>query len=197
MEGRKNAMLTTEDRRWLTGEKEYTGDHAKQQRYQRRRDIRERVRNSVLDFTILFDDLEEQERERIFDSITSGDEPDRELEDGVRDGLAFLLYVVGITDLMDSGTGPNGATVAEEMLADAVVRAGSKDGFLVEEVRLEVEATERSADEVIEKVESDEAISPKELQYLLENEMIDMDALRSCLRTALADREGGEPTDDD
>jgi hypothetical protein len=71
MTGRKNAMLTTEDRRWLTGEKVYDGQHAKQQRYQRRRDIRECVYNSMLDFSILPDELDDEWRD-IFSEVVDG-----------------------------------------------------------------------------------------------------------------------------
>lgn len=100
MTGRKNAMLTTEDRRWLTGKKTYDGQHAKQQRYQRRKDIRERVYNSMLDFSILFEELEEDEWREILGEVDDAGrqwrDADDDLQAGVRDGLAFLLRSVGI-----------------------------------------------------------------------------------------------------
>lgn len=141
MTGRKNAMLTTEDRRWLTGEKRYEDEHAKQRRYQRRRDIRKRVYNSSLDFSILFEHLEADEREKVFGTPTTNQASltdDRELTNGVRDGLAFLLYSTGSTSSMDADDGPE--PIAERLLTEALRRAGRKDGILVESADLDIEA---------------------------------------------------------
>lgn len=104
MVSRENAMLTTEDRRRLTGERTYEGQHAKQQRYQRRNDVRDRVYNSILDFTIRFEDLEEDERRKVFGEVTDDGsqwiDTDEEFRDGVRGALAFLLRGVGVTTLV-------------------------------------------------------------------------------------------------
>jgi hypothetical protein len=66
MSERPTAMLTQKDREWLTSDGEmYSGDHAKQQRYQRRKSIRDRVVASLLDFILLFERLNDDEREKI------------------------------------------------------------------------------------------------------------------------------------
>jgi translation elongation factor EF-1beta len=187
MTGRKNAMLTTEDRRWLTGEKHYEGEHAKQQRYQRRRDIRDRVYNSLLDFSILFEHLDADEREKLFGSPETGQQPvtdDRELADGIRDGLAFLLYSTGITAAMrtdESGTDP----IAEWLLVEALHRAGEKDGLLVEDVDIDIDAIELPRSSLLEDLREGEDLSPRELRVLLESEDVDTAAVQEQLREQL------------
>lgn len=185
MTSRKNAMLTTEDRRWLTGEKSYEGQHAKQQRYQRRNDIRERVYNSVLDFTILFDELDEDERQKVFGTVTDDGrqwvDTDSEFRDGVRDALAFFLRGVGIGAVMRSPSAPH-QRVPELLLETALSRAGQRAGFLIEEITLGIDATEVAVPDVLERLEAGEELSPTELYLLMESGAIDPAAVQDCLR---------------
>lgn len=193
MTSRKNAMLTTEDRRWLTGEKTYEGQHAKQQRYQRRNDIRERVYNSILDFTILFEELDD-ERAAIFgDVIDDGRrwvDIDREFRDGIRDALAFLLRGIAVRTLLGerSTTKPR---VAGKMIELALSRAGQRDGFLVEDVELEIEATEVSVPELVGDLESGANLTPADLYFLMERGAVDSSVVQECLREGLVDIERG------
>jgi len=87
----ENGFLTDTDRQFLMGEKEYSGDNAKHLRYQRRRAIAERTRQAFYDFELLFDVLDEHERDRIFD-------PPRDervdLHHAVRDTIAFLYWAI-------------------------------------------------------------------------------------------------------
>lgn len=194
MASRKNAMLTTEDRRWLTGEKAYEGEHAKQQRYQRRRDIRERVYNSILDFTILFEHLEDAEREKLFGDITVDGTrwtlDDDAFVEGVHDALAFLLYNVGVTAAMESGEPERREmTVAESVLIDALFRAGRKDDFLVEQVALDIDATQFSLTNVLADLEAGDDLSPAALRLLLESDQIETAAVQECIREMVFDDE--------
>ncbi len=181
---RKNAMLTTEDRRWLTGEKGYEGEHAKQQRYQRRRDIRERVYNSLLDFTILFDHLEDEEREKLFERLRA----EGEFTDGLRDALAFVLYNTGITETLTCGGGSPEST-AERLLLDALYRVGRREDVLVERVELDVEARRAPLPSVLEELEAGEELSPAAVRLLVESDRIDADELQECIRRAVFDAE--------
>ncbi|WP_137290380.1 hypothetical protein [Natronorubrum halophilum] len=189
MTGRKNAMLTTEDRRWLTGEKTYEGEHAKQQRYQRRRDIRDRVYNSLLDFSILFEYLEEAEREKLFGTSGGDQQPlieDRELSDGIRDGLAFLLYNTGITATMNSSD-DHPDVAAERLLIDAIYQAGETDGILVEGVSLDIEAVDLSQSSLLDDLEDGNELSPREIRVLLESESIDTQEVQETIRKQVFD----------
>lgn len=193
MAGRKNAMLTTEDRRWLTGEKTYEGEHAKQQRYQRRRDIRERIYNSMLDFTIIFQQLEETEREKLFgrlsDDGTQWDVDDEAFEDGIRDALAFLLYNVGITKRMSTEQDLSETTVAEQLVSDAIYRAGRRDDFLVEHVDLDVTATHLPLSNVLADLEAGTPLSPARLRVLMESDQVDTTEIQECVRRMIFDED--------
>lgn len=190
MTGRKNAMLTTEDRRWLTGEKVYDGQHAKQQRYQRRRDIRERVYNSILDFSILLDELDDDEWREIVGEVTDGGKQwqnaDEDLQAGVRDGLAFLLRTIGIATLMRDDQASQG-TVPERLFTTALRRAGHRDGLLVESVSLDIEATDVGIPELLDDLQSDEPLSAGSLYLLMESGTVDTDVVQDCLRDELFD----------
>ena len=62
-----SGFLSKEDRRFLRGEKEYTGEYASQNRYERRKAIAERARKAFGDFALLHETLDRAERNRIFD----------------------------------------------------------------------------------------------------------------------------------
>ena len=183
-------MLTTEDRRWLTGGKRYEGEHAKQQRYQRRRDIRERVYNSLLDFSVLFECLETDEREKLFGKPGTEQTPltgDRELTNGVRDALAFLLYNTGITSRMDSAD--SSEPIAESLLTGALHRAGEKDGFLVENIELDIDAVDLPQSSLLEDLEAGEELSPWALRVLLESDHVDTRDVQEHIREQVIDDE--------
>lgn len=90
----ENGFLTDRDRKFLRGEKEYTGENAKQMRYQARRAIRERTRAAFRDFSLLYATLNENERKKIFNIVDDPLDVDgglsHETMDGITDTLAFL-----------------------------------------------------------------------------------------------------------
>ena len=194
MTGRKNAMLTTEDRRWLTGEKVYEGQHAKQQRYQRRRDIRKRVYNSMLDFSILLEELDDEEWREICGDITDSgrqwQNADEDIRAGIRDGLAFLLRTVGIATLMRDGQASQ-ETVPERMFTAALRRAGHRDGLLVESVSLDIDAADVGIPKLLEDLRSGESMSAGSLYLLMESEAVDTAAIQERVRDQLLDEDSG------
>lgn len=184
-------MLTTEDRRWLTGEKHYEGEHAKQQRYQRRRDIRERVYNSLLDFSILFEHLEPDEQKKLFGNPGTDQKQltdDRELTTGMRDALAFLLYNTGVTVMMDTN-GSDSSPVAEWLLTEALHQAGTRDGILVESVNLDIDAVDFPQASLLEDLEAGHELSPRELRLLLESDQVDTQDVQEHIRKQVFDNE--------
>ena len=68
----ENGFLTDVDKQYLRGEKEYK---SKQGRYDRRRAIAERTRQAFQDFALLCNELDENERNRIFDVGPTEDAP--------------------------------------------------------------------------------------------------------------------------
>lgn len=99
----EHGFLTPTDRSFLQGETEYD---SKQGRYKRRQSIRERTRGAYLDFTLLYDHLDDEERTKIFEPLADGvyhpqavpwregDPPARfqrarALKDGISSAIAF------------------------------------------------------------------------------------------------------------
>lgn len=84
-----HGFLTETDKLFLRGGKKYG---SKQQRYDRRKAVRERTREALLDFSVLYKELDRTERNKIFEP---GDREERiELEDGIIDTIAFLYIAL-------------------------------------------------------------------------------------------------------
>jgi hypothetical protein len=81
---RGRGILTPSDREFLLGRKNDYTEHSKKQKRNR---IRRRLRNALLDFTILFEHLEERDRETVFDP---DDEAREDYTEGITDLLGFL-----------------------------------------------------------------------------------------------------------
>jgi len=87
-------FLTDTDEEFLRGEKEYTGENASQIRYQRRSAIRERARAALADFAFLCDELDADERAKIFpDDQRTREARDFELD--LSSTIQFLYMGVG------------------------------------------------------------------------------------------------------
>ncbi|ELZ05567.1 hypothetical protein [Natrialba asiatica] len=140
---RPRGILTPSDRDFLLGRKTDYTDHSKKQKRNR---IRRRVRNAILDFSILFEYMEERDRETVFD-------PDNEDRDaytqGITDMLAFLHlgtmgYHTPFKDMLSEGVGK-----AEQRLAGSNYRMVNVE-FNVDPVG------QIDVDEVIEKLDNEE-----------------------------------------
>jgi hypothetical protein len=81
---RDRGILTPSDREFLLGRKTDYTDHSKKQKRNR---IRRRVRNAILDFTILFEYLDERDRKTVFDPE---DAERGAYTQGITDALAFF-----------------------------------------------------------------------------------------------------------
>ena len=113
---RDRGILTPSDREFLLGRKTDYTDHSKKQKRNR---IRRRVRNAILDFTILFEHLDDRDRETVFDP--ENDERDAYTQ-GIVDMLAFLHlgtmgYSTPFKDMLAKGVGK-----AEQELAGSDYR---------------------------------------------------------------------------
>lgn len=91
--------LTPADREFLLkSEHERHENYSRQARSDARNRIRTRVKTSILDFALLFEHLDEEERGRIFEDVSSGTPPlsateresRRALRNGIADTLGFL-----------------------------------------------------------------------------------------------------------
>ena len=140
---RPRGILTPSDRDFLLGRKTDYTDHSKKQKRNR---IRRRVRNAILDFSILFEYLEQRDRKTVFDP--DDDERDAYTQ-GITDMLAFLHlgtmgYHTPFKDMLSEGVGK-----AEQRLAGSNYRMVNVE-FNVDPVG------QIDVDEVIEKLENEE-----------------------------------------
>lgn len=138
---RDRGVLTPSDREFLLGRKTDYTDHSKKQKRNR---IRRRVRNAILDFTILFDHLDDRDRETVFDP----DDAERDAYTrGITDMLAFLHlgtmgYSTPFKDML-----ARGVSKGEQELAGSDYRMVNVE-FNVDPVgRIDV-------DEVVEKLDA-------------------------------------------
>lgn len=141
-----NGFLTGADRDFLNGEKEYTGKHAKQNRYKRREGIAKRTRAAFADFALLYDQLDESERNRIF-GVDQPDNmgvpiPTRGLYGDIINTVAFLyLALEGEQD--SSTTADRWFSVPFERVLKQGVKSGERRRYgrhvLVEVGDLEVD----------------------------------------------------------
>lgn len=185
---RDRGMLAPVDREFLLGEKEY--EH-RQSVHNRREKIRSRVRNTYLDFSLLFEQLSFSELAAIFgrrpQPLMSFEDP--ELEAGIRDTLAFSLEGSGGSSLLDEHRPPD--TTAERLLYDAFEQLAWKYRHNLTDVRLEVESQRIPLEELLESLEAGEDLSNQQLAQLLIADPADLDerALQKVLREQLT---GGE-----
>jgi len=140
---RPRGILTPSDRDFLLGRKTDYTEHSKKQKRNR---IRRRVRNAILGFSLLYECLEDRDRQTVFDP----DDEDREAYTrGITDMLAFLHlgtmgYVTPFKDMLSEGVAKS-----EQRLAGSDYRMVRVD-FNVEPVG------QIDVDEVVEKLENDE-----------------------------------------
>ena len=140
---RPRGILTPSDRDFLLERKTDYTEHSMKQKRNR---IRRRVRNAVLDFSILFEYMEERDRETVFDP--DDDERDAYTQ-GITDMLAFLhLGTVGYH------------TPFKDMLAEGVGKAEQRlagSNYRMVDVEFNVEPVGQiDVDDVVEKLESEE-----------------------------------------
>ncbi|MCU4799240.1 hypothetical protein OB920_02490 [Halobacteria archaeon HArc-gm2] len=140
---RPRGILTPSDRDFLIGRKTDYTEHSKKQKRNR---IRRRVRNAVLDFSILFEYMEDRDRETVFDP----DDEDRDAyTQGITDVLAYLHlgtmgYHTPFKDMLSEGVGK-----AEQRLAGS--------NYRMVDVEFNVEPVGQiDVDDVVEKLENEE-----------------------------------------
>ncbi|MFC6954992.1 hypothetical protein [Halorubellus litoreus] len=176
---RGRGILTPSDREYLLGRKTDYTEHSKKQKRNR---IRRRLRNAILDFTILFECLEERDRETVFNPNAT----DREAyTQGITDMLAFLHlgtmgYYTPFKDMLAEGVNK-----AEQELAGSDYRMVTVD-FNVEPVG------QIDVDTVIGKLEDGEfeQLTDEELQafvrLLAESEDFSAADLRSEMKAQMS-----------
>lgn len=138
---RDRGILTPSDRAFLLGRKTDYTEHSKKQKRNR---IRRRVRNAILDFTILFEYLDERDRKTVFDP----EDAERDAYTrGITDALAFfhlgtMGYSTPFKDML-----ARGVSKGEQELAGSEYRMVNVE-FNVDPVgRIDVDAVVKKLDQ--------------------------------------------------
>ncbi|WP_049972298.1 hypothetical protein [Haladaptatus cibarius] len=177
---RDRGILTPSDREFLIGRKSDYTEHSKKQKRNR---IRRRLRNAILDCTILFEHLEDRDRETVFNP----DDDDRDAyTQGITDMLAFLHlgtmgYYTPFKDMLGQGVNK-----AEQELAGSDYRMVNVE-FNVDPVG------QIDVDEVIDKLEFGdfEDITDEELRafvrLLAESDDFSATSMRSDMKEQMTE----------
>lgn len=104
---RPRGILTPADRRFLRGDVTLGSE---QSRYDARYRIRQRTRDALFDFPLLFDELADRDREQIFDGRTAG------LTDALADAIGFVYLGAASTDADSQRIVAEGVRRAERRL---------------------------------------------------------------------------------
>ena len=197
---RSHPLITPTDWDFLTTEG-FFDDHARPSvsRSQQRQNIRARVRNALLDLSLLFDQLDPNEIITVLSTKQGGPNEWRQQdEEAISDALAFVLFGIGITDLMRSGGRDYGSS--RSLFEDAVYRAGKKSGqlegspgpYLVENTNLDIDATRIPRPNLLHDLEEGRELHPSAVRMLLEMEDVDTAPVQEELRKMLLDDTDGE-----
>lgn len=169
-DSRDRGILTPENRAFLRGETEYEYE---QSAINARRRIRERVRNSILDFAIVFEYLSEDDLRAVVEEVKEQNpthreqlQPEREFGDGMVDTVAFA-------GLCASELGSDFETLASA----AIRRHAEKVDLRVDTVDVDVEVTYRDLFTDTERLErafeeKERKLSLGELGLLVDKDVI-------------------------
>lgn len=158
---RETALLTPAQREYLRGKKEFENDQSERDmRYK----IRERVKNGLLDFELLADELEPRDRKQIFKDVRPaalrGDEhinveemPQIDELEGLVHTIAFLYLAARDADLP-----------FEKAVELGITEANFERPFVPSEVEVSIdERVEFDYDEIFDKIERGERLD--EIEY--------------------------------
>lgn len=188
-DNRSRGVLTPTDRKFLRGKKEYDNPETTAHR---KRDIRDRVRNSILDFKILLNHLDKEERDKIFSDVWGSDV---ELLEGLEAMIGFVCQGVEGSDLEDISDYLT--AIRLNKLGD-IIRGGVRAGF--EETDFSVTGvdsktnargySQRKIDVLKNKFAAGHADPPtsEEVELLMRAGELDRESIQEFLETEL----GGE-----
>lgn len=173
----RNGFLTATDREFLRDEKKY---ESKQGRYERRQSIRERTRQAFDDFSLLYTELSEDERKKIFDIISSGtyhryirEDFDREPPEEISDAQSFRSGLFSTLAFMYLGLW--GTPVSFNQLVEAAVFQSERDHLdriVNTELKIEEQEPIGAVESAISKLETEtgtvDSLDHVETRMLLE-----------------------------
>ena len=190
-DGRERGILTSADREFLRSDPD---EYSRQARHAREDAIVDRVRNAILDFTVLFEGLKPDDFNRVFGRYPnpkSGRYDDPALEAGLRDALAFILQSGGGAGLLRGmGNTPSHTTgiEAERLFKEAVERLAWRKRYQVKKTILEVEAEPIHWHELEQSLEAGDELSPEQLAHFLSRDDVDTSEIQDQVHSMVFDK---------
>lgn len=181
-DGRPRGILTEADRNFLRNREGYS----RQAAHARQNAVVERTRNAILDFSLLFDNLTDDDWTDITGTYPANDAwfDDSDIEAGVRDTLASMILVSGGRHLIRST--PD--SVAEQMLRDAFERVAWRRWYDLTHFEVSIVAERIHGRDLVRRLAEGDELSIDELSKLLiaTRDDVDREALQAELRKQLA-----------
>jgi len=178
---RDRGILTPDDRKFLKGEKEYQSEQSERDARYR---IRSRIKDAILDFSILLHHLDRHDREQVFstyDGVSGLSDNSDELsgeafrdfvestmfQNGISDALSF--FILGIEDTNEP---------VDSVLETGIAGAEEEKGYLVDEVTVEISVKRKKPEieDLLEKFEAGEPLTEDELEAVIRSGEIELDA---------------------
>lgn len=183
---RSRGVLTRSDREFLRGEKEY---QSKEAAINKRRDIRQRIANGILDFPLISRGLLDKDRQKLFSQMAEGDDETKQYVDGIKALLSWIY--VGLKE---------GKYDAKRIFESAVEIGEGEVGLagtakiVQTDVNLSVRTREiEGVIQTIEKLERGDPVEAHQLYPLVRNDVsVDFSEVTDVCIFADTSREDGE-----
>lgn len=161
---RPDSLLTDKQRRFLLGISEYSGENARQQRYQMRERIRRRYENGIIDLSLL-SFLDQNSKEAVYDRI--GREG---LVSAAADFLEFVYSQTGDREVLSDAV--SRAIFNSEREHTALGRSKAKPKDVSVEISVEYEP---DYDAIFKKYEKGgmDYLTPREIGHLIKDRRLD------------------------
>lgn len=181
---RPTGILSEQDRKYLLDHPDSEIEPKSEQERNIRRRIRQKCKQAILDFSILFNQLENRDREQIFPSrIRDSQAP---IWQGMVNGLAFLFYGDGRvfqdsvwqtldSDLTVGGEHKQASEVEQSSSSDpihwlveqGITGAGNRDGYAMKDIDLDFTAEQMYPEQMTDRIKHGQDLSIEEMCYYL------------------------------
>jgi len=177
---RDRGILGNVDRQFVRGEKEYAH---RQTAYDRRETIKNRVRHSLLDLSLLSRELDDELLEDVLGDYRENDQ----IGEALVDTIALVFRITATKGLTETLGGDRRNKDFEKVLEKGVRRAYfHHDDTLLDEFSYSVSTTHvPDLNAVKELAEDGENLSPEVIHLLLHEDVVDTEAIQEEIREQL------------
>lgn len=183
-------FLTKQDRAFLRNEPQNPS-----QNNEKRRRIRERTKSAFQDFSLLFENLSDQDRQQIFDEYTEEESnfwEETDFSNNLSDMVAFLcLGLATHWPIIDDRSGGHHVREFEAIVSEAMAKAYPELGLVLHSVDFEVSSYNQEEVEALvdhlkrESAMGDPQITPEMVRTLFAGGVISNEEMRTLLKEEL------------